>query len=50
MCEQCGKVDIKIAYYKRLLASVDDQTASALLDLVIADLEADKGRLHPKAK
>ena len=48
MCEKCEKIDAKIAYFRRLLASVDDQTAIGLLNLLIADLEADKVKLHPK--
>jgi hypothetical protein len=32
------------------MAGVDDKTAIVLLDLAIADLEADKVGLHPKDK
>ena len=50
MCKKCENIDAKIASYKRLTAGFDDQTAIALLDLVIADLEAEKAKLHPEDK
>jgi hypothetical protein len=50
MCEKCEAIDAKTAYYRQLRAKVDDETAIALLDLVIGDLEADKARLHSEDK
>lgn len=46
MREKCETIDAKIKRCRRLWADVDDQTAIVLLDLVIADLEAEKFRLQ----
>jgi hypothetical protein len=48
MCEKCENIDAKIASYRRLTAGLDDQTAIAMMDLAIADLEAEKVKLHPE--
>jgi hypothetical protein len=49
MCEKCQQVDAMIGRYRRLLADVaDDQTAVALLSIVLTDLESEKTALHPK--
>jgi hypothetical protein len=50
MCEQCEKIDAKIAYYGQRLTGVEDRTAIGLFKLLIEDLEADKIRLHAKDK
>jgi hypothetical protein len=50
MCEKCVAIDAKIGQYKELFADLDDQTARTLIDLVIADLEAEKEQLHAERK
>jgi hypothetical protein len=50
MCEKCVAIDAKITQYRELFADVDDQTARTLLDIVIADLEAEKEQLHAERK
>ena len=45
MCKRCEDIDAKIARYRQTLSVVDDQTAITLLNLVIADLEAEKVEL-----
>lgn len=50
MCKRCEEIVVKIAYYRRLLAKVEDRTAISLLGLVVADLKSDKVGLHPVNK
>jgi hypothetical protein len=50
MCNRCNEIDVQIAYFKQRLASLDDRTAIAVLNMLIADLETDKITLHPKDK
>jgi hypothetical protein len=48
MCEQCDKIDADMAYYERMLARTEDQTAIVLLKLLIEDLASAKAALHPQ--
>jgi len=50
MCKRCEEIDVKIAYYRRLLARLEDRTAISLLSLLVEDLESDKVGLHPVDK
>jgi hypothetical protein len=46
MCDRCKAIDRDIANYRRIRASIDDETALALLSEVIEDLRAEKAALH----
>jgi hypothetical protein len=48
MCDRCKAIDRDIANYRRIRASIDDETALALLSEVIEDLRAEKAALHPE--
>lgn len=48
MCEQCDQIDIKIARYRRLANGAADKPMIEHLHAFIADLEAERGRLHPE--
>lgn len=47
MCEQCEKIDARIAYFRELATYVMDRTRLDSIEVVIAKLEADKKALHP---
>jgi hypothetical protein len=49
MCEICIELDIKIDRYKRLGLQINDQLTIDRIKLLVAELEAQKVALHPKA-
>lgn len=50
MCQRCTEIEARIARHRQQLVDVDDPTAIALTELVIADLEAEKVQLHREDK
>jgi hypothetical protein len=48
MCEQCVKIDNRIAHYREMATYVMDKPTLDGIDLLIAKLESDKAVLHPK--
>lgn len=49
MCEKCKQIDAKIDHFRKLAACAVDQLVLNGLAIAIADLEAGKSALHPKA-
>lgn len=47
MCGKCNDIDEKIARYKRLSDKVLDRQFEEAVVALVADLEAEKARLHP---
>ena len=50
MCDKCVKIDEKIAQYRRLAASINDQLTIDRIGQMIREMEATKAKLHPEAK
>lgn len=50
MCQQCDEIDAEITRHRELLIGVDDPNAIALVNLIIADLESEKTKLHREDK
>ena len=48
MCEKCAEIDKKIRRYRNILRSIMDQPTIDGTKVLIADLEAQKARLHPE--
>jgi hypothetical protein len=48
MCDECNKIDAKLTRYRKLSRAVTDTVALESIDMLIADLEFQKSRLHPK--
>ena len=46
MCEQCAAIDKKIEQYSRISRSIDDQLTLDNVKQMIAELEAEKAKLH----
>ena len=49
MCEKCVEIDRKTMSYQRVLLSIDDQVTVDRIKELIADLNAKKAALHPRA-
>jgi hypothetical protein len=47
MCWQCERINQQIRHYHGLSARVSDKGSIRSLEILIAQLEADKDRLHP---
>jgi hypothetical protein len=47
MCDRCVEVDDKINHYKRIAASITDQTTLDRIKQVVAEMKAEKASLHP---
>ena len=47
MCVQCDQINITIARYRRLSASVNDHLTHDAAERLVATLEAEKQALHP---
>jgi hypothetical protein len=49
MCDKCNELDKKIASYRRIASSINDQfTVDRINNILIAKLEAQKAALHPE--
>jgi len=49
MCDKCQAIDWEIGAAQRLQRGADDPLALSWLAVAIADLEAEKAALHPRA-
>jgi hypothetical protein len=47
MCVQCDQINITVARYRRLSASVNDHLTHDAAERLVATLEAEKQALHP---
>ncbi len=50
MCDKCGEFDKKIAHYRQMLLSIGDQITVDRIEVLIANLQAQKATLHPGQK
>ncbi len=50
MCGKCAELDKKTDHYRQMLLSIGDQITVERLEALIADLQAQKARLHPEQK
>ncbi len=50
MCDKCGELDKKIAHYRQMLLSIGDQITVDRIEVLIADLRAQKATLHREQK
>jgi hypothetical protein len=48
MCEECDKLDLKIAHYQRVVDPAMDRVTRARVAKFIAEMTDDKVKLHPK--
>jgi hypothetical protein len=48
MCDKCQEIEKKIARYRKLAYSVNDQLTIERLNELIKDMEAEKAKLHPE--
>ena len=48
MCEKCVAIDRKIEHYERLCLSVSDQLTIARVKALVAEMKAQKAKLHPE--
>ena len=48
MCDQCIKLDDRIARYKRIKDQINDKQTQEAADRLVAELEAKKATLHPE--
>jgi hypothetical protein len=48
MCEYCTEIDIRIERHRRMGKMITDETTLAAIDMITADLEAQKLALHLK--
>jgi hypothetical protein len=50
MCDKCSELDKKIAHYRQMLLSIGDQITVERIEVLIADLQAQKATLHREQK
>lgn len=48
MCDACGRLEEKIAHYKRVMSAMTDQLTVERIAALVAEIEAQKIALHPK--
>jgi hypothetical protein len=49
MCEKCGEIDTRIVRLKKMALSIlQDKQTLAGIDTLVAQLEAEKIKLHPE--
>jgi hypothetical protein len=48
MCEQCDRIEEKIARYKRLRGQIADRQTQDAADRLMMELAARKAALHPE--
>ena len=46
MCWKCEKIDKEIEHYQGLFTRISDERSAKSLDILIAQLEADKRAIH----
>jgi hypothetical protein len=49
MCEKCKQIDDRITHFRKMATYVVDRPVLDSFAIAIANLEADKAALHPKA-
>jgi hypothetical protein len=47
MCDKCQELEKKIARYRKLVYSINDQLTIERFNQLIIDTEAEKAKLHP---
>jgi hypothetical protein len=47
MCDECDKIDAKIAHYRKLVDPAMDALTRGFVATAIEDLKAEKAKLHP---
>jgi hypothetical protein len=50
MCGTCDRLDGKIEHYKKVMSAMTDQLTIERIAALVAELEAQKARLHPEPK
>ena len=50
MCDKCVALDGKIDHYEQMLISIGDRVTVERLKALIADLQAQKVKLHPETE
>ena len=50
MCGACDQLDEKIEHYKKVISAMTDQLTIARITALVAELEAQKAKLHPEPK
>jgi hypothetical protein len=50
MCKKCVEIDANMARYLSLRGAIGDKPTKEGIDRLIADLESQKIKLHPKSK
>ena len=48
MCDTCGRLDEKIAHYRKVMSAMTDQLTIERIAALVLELEAQKVALHPK--
>jgi hypothetical protein len=50
MCDACDELNEKIEHYKKVMSAMTDQLTIERITALVAELEAQKGRLHREPK
>jgi hypothetical protein len=50
MCDACGRLDEKIAHYRKVMGAMTDHLTIERIAALVAELEAQKVALHPEQK
>ena len=48
MCVKCVAIDRKIEHYERLCLSISDQLTIDRVEALVAEMKAQKAKLHPE--
>jgi hypothetical protein len=48
MCDQCKSIDRKIVHYRNIASRLTDPQTLKGIDLWIAEMDAEKRKLHPE--
>ena len=50
MCDRCDRLGEKIEHYKKVMSAMTDQLTIDRITTLVAELEAQKAKLHPERK
>ena len=50
MCDACDHLDEKIEHYKKVMSAMTDQLTIERITALVAELEAQKAKLHREQK
>jgi hypothetical protein len=50
MCGACDQLDEKTEHYKKVISAMTDQLTIERITALVAELEAQKAKLHPEPK